>query len=505
MNMEQSIHTHDSSFDDFVKKISLPKESLFVVDVDLWPIYLESFPEGEERQYHNCNSCKKFIQNYGSLVIVEPETGRTISAVWDESMAPVGYACAFASMRISAEKAPISKLFLSSDKMLGTPITGEWTHFAALNPSVHAKSFMTAGQAAAEKKEDYRNVSRALGEFKLGTLEQVVELLQSDSLYRSEKVLGQAEWLFNLKALTACEKHQQRRKNIVWKAIADAPSGFCHPRSSMIGTLLDDLQNGLSFDRAAERFKAKMHPLQYQRPSAEPTTGAILAGEKRVEELGARPSLERKYATLSDIETIWTPKELEETKEGGVFDHLKKDAVNTIAAVAGRITWTKFSKDVLPKAKKIEVWIDRGRSQYRTFLTALDPEAPIIFQWDNTVSWYHWHHGSLSDNYGLTLGWVDVDAICLPPYMWGGNNLTHYGNEVSFIIHGARESKNEGNAIFPETLKSEFHSIRSVIEAHSKRTRIHDIDGPHVVGLGLGSKIRVHTSVVTEYVVDRWD
>ena len=30
------------------------------------------------------------------------------------------------------------------------------------------------------------------------------------------------------------------------------------------------------------------------------------------------------------METIWTPKELEDTKDGSVFGHLKKDAVNTV-------------------------------------------------------------------------------------------------------------------------------------------------------------------------------
>ena len=502
--MKQTAHQHDTEYNAYLATMALPSESLFVTDVDLWPVYLGSFDDPEERQYHNCYACRQFIQRFGNLVTIGPETGETNSAVWRPEKAPSAYSKAISAMRAAVDAAKVVGVFLSSDKTLGTPVTGEWTHFAAENPTICRKSLLTAKQAMAEKKENYRNVSRALGEFKLETLEQVAELLDSDALYRSEKVLGQAKWLFDLKASTSEEKHQLRRKNIVWKAIADAPAGFCHPRSSMIGTLLDDLDSGLSFDDAARKFKAKMHPLQYQRPSAAPTAGAIAAAEKMVKELGVEPSLERRYATIEDIQTIWLPSG-KTPETGGVFDHLKKDARNPVAAVAGDITWLKFAAEVLPKARKIEVQVPHGYAGFTVFVTAHNDDAPCIFQWDNHVSWYHWHGGAPASQFGLNAGWVEAKAVCLPPYMWGEMNPTHYGNSVTFVLEGARESRNEGNAIFPETLKSEFHAIRSVIEAHSKRTKIHDTDSQHVVGLGIGSTVRVHTSVVTQYRIDRWD
>ncbi|MGB3493217.1 MAG: hypothetical protein WBA57_10840 [Elainellaceae cyanobacterium] len=502
--MTQTAHQHDTAYNAYLSTIALPNEALFATDIDLWPIYLDSFSEPADRQYHNCHTCRQFIQRYGNLVTINPDTGETKTAVWDVDAAPQAYEAAIAAMKTAAESAQVTGVFLSSDKMLGTPVTGAWMHFAARNPSVYKKSLLTAGQAAAEKKEDYRNVFRALGEFKIETLEQVTELLQSDALYRSEKVLGQAQWLFDLKTSTGQTKHQMQRNNIIWKAIADAPAGFCHPRSSMIGTLLDDLDSGLPFDDAARKFKAKMHPLKYQRPSAAPTAGAIAAAEKMVKELGVEPSLERRYATIEDMQTIWLPSD-KAPKTGGVFDHLKRDARNPVAAVAGNITWLKFAAEVLPKARKIEVQVPHGHAGFIVFVTAQSEDAPCIFQWGNPVSWYHWHGGAPASQFGLNAGWASAKAVCLPPYMWCDLNPTHYGNRVAFVLEGARESRNEGNAIFPEMLKSEFHAIRSVIEAHSKRTKIHDVDGQHVVGLGIGSTVRVHTSVVTQYHIDRWD
>lgn len=504
MNMQQALHRHDSEYNQYLKTFTLPNDSLFVTDVDLWSIYLDSFEDGEERQYHNCHACKAFIQKYGCLITIDPDTGKTASPVWNPENAPAVYTKAITAMRDAVERATVTGIFFSSDAVLGTPVTGEWTHYAVRNPNVYSGAVLTAGQKAAERKEDYRNVSRAIGEFKITVLEQVAELLRGDALYRSEKVLGQAEWLYKLKGAVSGTKHQMRRKNIVWKAVADAPSGFCHPRSGMIGTLLEDIESGMPFEKAAERFKDKMHPLQYRRPSAAPTAGAILAAEKRVKEMGVEPSLSRRFATMDDMETIWTPVE-EAEKGGGVFDHLKGDAANPVVAVGGKITWEKFRKTILPAAKKIEVTVPSGKSDYIAFVTAADSAAPLIFQWNNPVSWYHWHGGAPASQYGLTPGWVAARAVCLAPYMWGGENLDNFGDKVAFILDGAKETKNEGSAIFPETLRSDFHAISGVIEAHSRKTKIIDAGGEHVIGKGVGSTVRVHTSVVTQYEIDRWD
>lgn len=503
--MTATVHQHDTEFDSYVNTLSLPNESLFVTDVDLWPIYLDSFTDKNEQQYHDCHACRKFIQRFGNLVTIDPETGKTKSAIWELKHVPNMYSKTVAAMREAVESAKVVGVFLSSNRTLGTPVTGEWTHFAVANSNPYKNQLLTAGQAMAEKKEDYKNVSCALSDFNLELLAQIVELLSSDALYRSEKVVGQAKWLFNLKTLINNVTHKKLNRNIVWKAIADAPAGFCHPRSSMIGTLLEDLGNGICFDDAARRFKAKMHPLQYQRPSAAPSAGSISAAEKMVKKLGVERSLERRYATLADMQTVWVPSSPNEEK-GGIFDHLKnKSTRKNDSVVSGKITWKKFESEVLPRVQKIEVFVPNTSSDFVTFVTAKYEDAPIIFQWGNHVSWYRWHGGSSPSQYNLPYGWVTCKAICMYPFMWQNQNMTHFKDSVVFILDGARETRNQGNSIFPETLKSEFHAIRGVIEAHSKSMRIDDVEGDHVVGLGIGSTIRVHTSVITQYEIDRWD
>lgn len=490
--------------DEFCEEIKLPSESLFKTDIDLWEIYLNSFYDSDVRQYHNCNTCKAFIRKYGNLVTINKE-GETQSAAWVPDNASKGYLQAIVNMKKAVEKSKVIGVLVSSDKVLGNPETKEWTHFYAKNPNVFRNSILSAGQKSAEKKEEYINISRYLSKIELYALEQVVELLKTDSLYRSEKILGQAEWLYGIKSRISVTLNNLYKKNIIWKAIADAPSGFCHPNSGMIGTLIEDIVNGLSFDVAARRFKDKMHPLQYRRPTAAPKTASIENAEKLVKKLGVEKSLERRFASLDDMQKIWIPNETEEGKSDSVFGHLKEKHNDIIVSKAGNITWVKFEKDVLQNAKKIEIYLPYGLSSYTVFTTALHDDAPVIFQWGNPVSWYFWHGGNHPSQFGLESGWIDVSAVCFMPYMWEGKEYSHWKKDISFIICGAHESKQSGNALFPETLKTEFHGIRSVIEAHSKKMEIHDNSICHAVGKGLGSNIRVHTSVVTEYTIDRWD
>lgn len=295
--MKANVVTGDD-YNNFLSTMALPDEPLFLTGVELWPIYLDSFADPDDRQYHNCHACRQFIKRVGTLVTID-EQGLTHSAVWKPENAPERYLAAIIAMKNSVENARVYGVFLSSARVLGTPVTNQWTHYAVANPRVYSRETLkTPFAAAASKKEDFKTICRALASFKLETLEQVVDLLRLDALYRSEKILGQAEWLYELKRAVENMKHRQRRRNIIWRAIASAPDGFCHPRSGMIGTLLDDLDNGLELADAARRFESKMHPLAYQRPQAMPSEGAIDAAEKAIKKMGVERSLERRFATM---------------------------------------------------------------------------------------------------------------------------------------------------------------------------------------------------------------
>jgi len=495
---------------------------VFLTDAeDLWAVYSDSFSDPVRRQYHNCSTCRKFIERFGSLAIVE-EDGSVRSALWDEKDAPDEYAPAVAALGKAVRRARITGPFLSSAEVWGSPEAGGWLHFAVTPPAGmrYSGAVLTPGQAMAQKREDFKTVMHALSEFTQPMLETAVALLKSDHLYSSERVLGQAEWLHKLQtAYTSA--NGDGKAAVVWLATAKAPAGFCHPRSSMIGTLLEDIAAGLEFDDIAKRFADKMHPLRYQRPQAPPSAGNIVQAEKLFAQLGLAPALERRIARLDEIPLIWSPKgeEPRPPASGGLFAHLapKKKSVQAPSVDIPAITMTleKFLREVAPTADTMEINLGSGNHGFIALTTAVNVDAPKLFQWDHPFSWYVWHGGAPVSQYGLAPGWLKVAGMTRLPARWNddGQRFKHHGDGIIMLLAGARETRQAGAALFPSLLRSELHGVRSTIEAHSKSAQMHGLAEGCAIGYDLRDSsgsypatVRITSAGrVQTYKIDRWD
>lgn len=494
---------------------------LFTTDAaGLWSLYLDSFADPAERQHHTCHACKQFVERFGALAILDKDN-RVVPAVWHEDDATGVYRPAWVALAKAVRRAKLTGVFLSSSAMWGTPQTGCWSHLAVCPPAgiVFKRAVQTADQAMAEKREDYKTVLRALRDYTQAHLMTAVTLLKADALYRSEKVLGHAEWLHALHIARAAARGAGAA-NVVWRAVATAPAGFCHPRSSMIGTLLDDIAAGKDFDEVSRTFRSKMHPLRYQRPQVAPNAGAIAAAEKLVQQLGAAGALARRFARVDEIQALWRaiPRK-PEVPAGGVFGHLKSKSAEAsgMCIPAQTMTWEKFRRTVLPTAERIQ-FLAPACGDYAALVTAVNADAPPILQWDNDgarnpVSWYLWHGGSRAEQFGLLSNqFHEVEAVTLQPSMWSGG-YEHQGAGVMFVIAGAHETHPVSAGLFPEILKSEFHGIRAVLEAYSESTLLEGGEDPHAAGVMLQARACPWSVVVRvwsagqalEYQLDWWD
>lgn len=500
---------------------------LFTTDASgLWEAYLQAFPE-ENRQHFNCHTCRRFIEAYGGLVAITPE-GDFASPFWGLD-APSFYAEPTRALMNKVLAARVNGVFYSKTIRLGTPEAGGWTHLAVAVPPTYTglhKVTLTSGQARAEKREDYANVMRTLAEYSADDLAQAVRVLQSETLYRSEKLLGAAEWLAGLQQIRLEVKNHHTREALLWRAVGLAPSGFCHPRSGMLGTLLDDIRDRYPFGDIKRRFDAKMNPLVYQRPQVLPAAGAIAQAEKLVEQLGIAQSLQRRFARLDEIEPLWMPAEPKAAPERpGVFGHLVpkgEQPAATLEIPAVTMTWEKFQRVVLPAAEAIEFLVPSHNENYTALTTAAHADAPPILQWDNLeyrnpVAWYVYMGGSKPEAFGLKGNtWTKVTAVAHQPTEWGPKDrprITHQGESVIFFLEGCRDMVNRGGLeLFPECLRSELHQVRSVLEAYSRAGRIQDTDGPNACGLRLqkGNSLMGRFRITSKgskavYIIDRWD
>jgi hypothetical protein len=196
----------------------------------------------------------------------------------------------------------------------------------------------------------------------------------------------------------------------------------------MVGTPLEDLAAGMNFATVSGRFAERMHPLRYLRPQAAPRAGNIANAEKIVAQLRIARSLERRFARLDEIETLWTPRPTEPRPGGaGVFSHLfaRGDAPSQPFDVPPiTMTWAKFAATVLPSAESLELWVGGGGDHFVALVTAVHPDALPILQWDcedrrNPVSWCVYLNGSPPSTWGLTPGQAPRRGIC--PQETGAN------------------------------------------------------------------------------------
>lgn len=516
---EKAIKT---SFDQF------QGEPLFTTRIiDLFDrFFLPNLP-AENRQYYNCNSCRRFINKFGGLVTVD-HAGNVFPVMWMHEV-PKYFEKAVNAIihQIMGGGIPgyaIDGIFLDTHKVLGEPVTGCWTHLHAIQDNPYKGSLIrNVSEDIAEKKADYQLLRRSLAEYTDNVVKQALLLLKSETMYRGEKVLGVAEWFMELK-----EKIKSANSSVtnalIWRAVALAPPGYCHVKNTMIGTLLDDLASGMSYERACQRFAEKMDPLKYQRPQVAPKAGNIERAEKIVEKLGIQKSLDRRYATINEIRTIWkpmhrTPRIVQE----GVFSHIvpkevmRHEGMPKTRVSGGRITWRYFKESIIPTALSIEVRVPT-HGNFGAILTALYDDAPPIIQWDNLgqrnpFSWYVYHTGSYAKDWNLEVGWHKVTGITYQPSMWYDENL-HQGKGVMFILDGCKDTRNagKGNALFPEILKSELREVRSTIEAYSRKASLSGYASSSANGLIFsGNKtnsidVRVTTELgTTSYIIDRWE
>lgn len=499
---------------------------LFCTDAEgLYDIYLSSIPS-RFRQHHTCSACRRFIETYGGLVYIRQNNnatgvlGEQVPAMWLPEVMPDFYRPAFKAMHDRVMRAKVTSPFLTKERTWGLPSNDGWAHMAvmALPHQVYEGIALTAGQAMAAARENVKTVSIALGEFTPAMLDQALRLLESERLVRSEKFIGPARWLRSLHDLPK----GPRGHNLLWAAVAAAPDGYCHPRASVIGPLLEDIAAGKSFEDIRGSFNAKLHPLDYQRPQAAPAAGNIKAAEALVDKLGIARALERRFARLDELETIWKPRTPAPPAPGarGVFGHLLPAAdAPPVELPAIPITWDKFSRVVLPNADKIEVRLGY-RAPLIAFTTAQNPDAPLIFKWDSPVAWYLYGHrpgaepGSEPSAWGVAANsWLRVTAVVPLPTMWGDRPSPHLEEGVVLVIANCVDrTVGQGNALFPETLRGDLHGVRATIEAYSKSAVLGGRESASACGFDIrkGSQwtaaVRVFASSGwAEYTIDRWD
>lgn len=503
-------------------------KQLYTTDVtDLDLTYLEGFDDPSERQYHNCNACRRFIRNFGSLVYID-SIGLSRSPFWGIDLAQVPYEFqpSVRAMQQRMNRAIVTGMFISAEAKLGLPKNWspthqhDWYHFNVILPAarVHRDRIRTAGQVAAERLQEFGMLQRSVAKYSVDTLMQAEALLKSDSSLRSDK------FLVPLRKFKALIESRQTSANHLWQVVATDTS-LARFGQSVVGTLLDDIADGKTLDEAKRAFQIKIDPLYYQRAQAAPKIGNLKQAEDIVAKLGVAASLKRSVAEFNEVGGLaWLPRPtwqgVQRTAASllDVFSNLVPDPIkktpNYKRLPGQTMTWLKFANEVLPTAESILYTVPATAKPYFTATKATDGTAPVIFNWGSNFSGYRWAGGQRPDDFNLTAHEVvKVRGVGTLPHMWNNTGVSKFQPGAVIYLEGAQDLDIDkaGVGLYAECLIPELYSVRSSVEALSKAgvlTRAQDpACGLRITkGEPIDIKLSVVTgNVITEYTVDRWD
>ncbi len=440
---------------------------LFTVDApDLWELFLNTIPQ-ELRQTYTCTACRHFVQRFGDLVTID-SSGVTHSAMFGEG--PGVFAPVIAALAKRVEHARITGVFLSREPRYGTPVTGPWNHFAVTPPPkmVYRDRGKSANERAAELREEYGILRRSLAEYPIEVVQNAHTLLTSGQLYRSEKCIGVATWFLSVHQQLAAREGRAEKEALTWRLAVSAPAGYCHVRTTVISTLLDNIVAGKSFDEIKAAFDSAMAPSRYQRSTAAPARANVEQAEEIVAKLGIASSLQRRFAKIDDVPVrafLWAPRmdahpskvaEPKAPQTAGVFGNVKtKDAEEkaipkTVEANATVMTWDKFQRTILPNVVKLEAMVPTSSDRFAALVTAADLEAPPILQWDredqrNPVSWYYAAGIDAEIRQRVTGAGGQIENVDIrASLLWNNRNdldihcITPYGDHIHFAAKQGR-------------------------------------------------------------------
>lgn len=405
------------SFNDFKEAIQqniakMETTGLFVADVDkdlLWETYLESFAPGmnpmyKERTEHDCNCCKQFIRNIGAVVTVALENTR--QNIWDVKGLDEQYQPVADALAELVRSRPIADVYRSPSANVGTSHNHQvvegaapirWDHFSTtltrthVMPEHHIPSFLG-------EQRTHRNVARrSFKELTLEAAEIVLELIEQGSLYRGEEHKRTVESFIEGKK--AFDSAKSRQDAFCWKH-AQQRGPLARYRSTVIGTLLADISDGMPLDKAVRSFESKVAPHNYKRSSALITQGMIKKAQAKVAELGIEGALQRRYAQIDDLtinNVLFADRSAQQAM--GVFDELFAGTASGVPNLdrVEEVPVETFLRDVMPKATKLEAMFEnRLEGNLVSLIAPADRSAPNILKWDNNFSWSY--KGDVTDS-----------------------------------------------------------------------------------------------------------
>lgn len=457
MNFEEFANAFTAKF----AEMSDRYQYLYMVQVnpdDLYNHYLNSFLAGCNELYrvrteHDCNTCRHAIKHVGMVVALQDGV---MHSVWDLQLTDPGYQAVANQMAAYVKAAPVCDVFVTRFNKFGCRHTHSlnpdgtvqnWDHLEAIVPRKHLSE--DADSVRAQYRDQCAVFRRSLEELSLDSVDTVLELIASNTLYRGQ------EWKASL------SKFQQELRSYLPLSVAQrnwyawergmlVGQAIARIRNHSIGVLLQDLTSGMDLEQAVRRYEQIVAPTNYKRPNAIFTEKMLNDAKKTIEALGYARSLPRRFATLDDITAnniLFLNKDVAPRVAGGI-DLLESLGHNVARKPkkferAEEMPIEAFVKNVLPTATDLEVYVETRHAKNLVSLIApVHDDAKSMFRWNNAFSWSY--TGNITDSVmreRVKAAGGKVDGVLRfsiqwndDPNQWDQNDL-----DAHCIVHNNKE------------------------------------------------------------------
>ncbi len=416
--------------------------------------YLAAFPGGSNPIYktrteHDCSCCKNFVRHLGRVVSID---GGEIRTVWQVTGLESPYREVAEAMDAYVRAQPITSIFRTKEHSYGNEFTRQlledktvkrWDHF---HGKVDAKHLTDKPEEARGTYNTTAHVfRRGLDELKPDALQTVIDLINDKALYRGEEHLSAAKGFRDVQREYLTLADPTARAIFVFSKAADPATRF---RNTVIGTLVQDLSEGVYLEHAVKSFETKVAPTNYKRTTALITPRMVQDAMKTVEELGLEPTLHRRLAKLSDVSVnnvLWVDRTVKsKLKEGGIEDLLM--AAATSRPVEGKATdigIDAFMADILPGAQSIELHLRNTHlTNFATLTAPVNPDTGKLFKWTNDFAWSY--DGNITDSIRervktaggnvdarlrFSLAWYNYDDLDIHVEEPNGNHVCYHNKD----------------------------------------------------------------------------
>lgn len=392
-------------------------KQLYIVNVDkdeMWNLYLDSFGPGtnilfRKRREYDCSCCRHFVKSIGAAVTIKDGT---IHTIWGFDAGSEEFQKVCDALDSFVKGNAISDIFVSKFKRVGTDndfeeINGrshKWTHMVLDLPDSWVNRSCKTNESIQGEYRDTKNVfKRSLDEISMEAVDTVLELINSNTLYKGEE--WKAQLIEFKKYKRIYEKLSNSQKDLfAWEKSAEAGPVIGRIRNHSIGTLLVNISEGMDLDQAVRKYEVIVAPANYKRVKAIFTKKMLEDAKKTIAELGYMDALQRRFANLDDITVnniLFSNKDAAKRIVGAddIFGQMEKEVVVNPKKFSKveEISAQDFIDKVLPTARELEVFVEnKHASNFVSLIAPVNKDAKPMFKWNNPLSWAY--SGNITDS-----------------------------------------------------------------------------------------------------------